>query len=64
MYKYTRFVTDENARAGQALADFLNENPTIKVVKIDFTNTVFDRENGARAYQEIAHLLYTDAVKE
>ncbi len=61
MYKYTRFVTNESARAGQALVDFLNDNPSIKVVKIEFTNIEFDSDSGRRINNEIAHLIYDDA---
>ncbi len=60
MYKYTRFVTDNSTRAGQALADFLNANPSIKVVKIDFSNIEFDGDSRSRVKTEIAHLIYVE----
>ena len=56
MYKYKKFMTDDNSNAGNQLANYLNEHPSIKIVKIEFTTTAI--ENSMYSYREFAHLLY------
>lgn len=54
--RVAEFLKDPTLRAGNRLADFLNEHPDVEIVKLEFTNTV----GTGGVVNTSVHLLYKE----
>lgn len=61
-YKYLRFYScREYGRAGEQLAEFLNGNPDVKIISVQFTNTeTYNPNSHSYINTEFAHLIYRE----
>lgn len=67
-YKYKRFQTDDESTAGKQLVNFLNKNPDIEIINVQFTNNTTEFNHLSNYYvgetSEYCHLVYLEDKKE